>query len=79
MEGSLYYSYIYKSGDKTLVNNDCPISLLPIAILSKVLERIIYNRVVDHIHGLSTIHQFGFLTGRSAMQQLLFYIYVYSI
>ena len=64
---------IYKSGDKTLVNNYRPISLL--CILSKVLERIIYNQVVDHIHNLFTIHQFGFLAGRSAVQQLLAYTY----
>ena len=48
---------IYKSGDKTLVNNYRPISLL--YILSKVLERIVYNQVMDHIHSLLTIHQFG--------------------
>ena len=50
-----------------------PISLLP--ILSKVLERIVYNQVMDHIHGLFSTHQFGFLIDRSAMQQLLIYIY----
>ena len=60
---------IYKSGDKTLVNNYRLISLL-----SKVLERIVYNQVMDHIHGIFTTHQFGFLTGKFAVQQLLVYI-----
>ena len=62
-----------KPGDKTLMNNYCSVSLLP--ILSKILERIVYNQVMEHIHGLFTIHQFGFLTGWSAVQQLLVYIY----
>ena len=65
------YCPIFKSGDKSLVNNYHPISLL--CVLSKVLERIVYNQVMDHINGLFTIHQFGFLAGRSATQQLLVY------
>ena len=55
------------------MNNYHPISLL--CILSKVLERIVYNQVIDHIHSLLTIHQFGFLAGRSVMQQILAYTY----
>ena len=55
------------------MNNYRPISLL--CILSKVLERIVYNQVVDRIHSLFTIHQFGFLAGRSAVQKLLAYIH----
>ena len=47
-----------------------------LCILSKVLERIDYNQVMDHIHSLFTIHQFDFLTGRSAVQQLA---YTYSL
>ena len=39
---------IHKSGNKTLVNNYRPISLL--CILSKVLERIVYNRIMSFIN-----------------------------
>ena len=55
------------------MNNYHPISLL--CILSKVLERVVYDQVMDHIHSLLTIYLFGFLAGRSVMQQLLAYTY----
>uniref|UniRef100_A0A1X7TVM9 Reverse transcriptase domain-containing protein n=1 Tax=Amphimedon queenslandica TaxID=400682 RepID=A0A1X7TVM9_AMPQE len=38
---------IFKSGDKCSVTNYRPISLLP--VISKVLERIILNKISDHI------------------------------
>ena len=60
---------IYKSGDKSLVSNYRPISLL--CILSKVLERIVYNNLLVYLKQTLTVHQFGFLPGRSALQQLL--------
>ena len=63
---------IFKSGDKTQVNNYRPISLL--CILSKVLERIVYNCIMNFINNIFTTHQFGFLPGRSALQQLILYI-----
>ena len=63
---------VFKSGDKSLIKNYRPISLL--CILSKVLERIVYDQVMDHINYLFTPHQFGFLPGRSALQQLIIYI-----
>ena len=39
---------VFKSGDKSLIKNYRPISLL--CILSKVLERIVYDQVMDHIN-----------------------------
>ena len=60
---------IYKSGDKSSVKNYRPISLL--CILSKVLERIIYNRMMSFLSNHFTIHQFGFLPGRSAQKSYL--------
>ena len=60
---------IFKSGDKTSVKNYRPISLLP--IVSKVLEKIIYNNIVDFITSSISPHQFGFLRNRSTLQQLL--------
>ena len=60
---------VYKSGDKSSVSNYRPISLL--CILSKVLERIVYNNIINHVREQSTKHQFGFLPRRSTLQQLL--------
>ena len=62
---------IHKSGSKTLVNNYRPISLL--CILSKVLEGIIYNRIMNFAMNSFTLHQFGFLPKRSALQQLILF------
>ena len=62
---------IFKSGDKTQVNNYRPISLL--CILFKVLETIVYNCMMNFINNIFTTHQFGFLPGRSALQQLILY------
>ena len=50
---------LHKSGDKSLVNNYCPISLL--SNTSKVLEQLIYNKVIHHISNFLTPKQFGFL------------------
>ena len=60
---------IYKSGDKISVSNYRPISLL--CILSKVMERLVYNNIIDHVQKLSTKCLFGFLPKRSTLQQLL--------
>ena len=60
---------IYKSGDKTSVSNYRPISLL--CILSKVLEKVMFNNIIDYVREKSTKHQFGFLPKRSTLQQLL--------
>ena len=60
---------IYKTGDKTSVSSYRPISLL--CILSKVLERIVYNNIIRHVHSKLTKHKFGFLPDRSTLQQLL--------
>ena len=62
---------IYKSGDKSLVSNYQPISLLCIPL--KVLERVIYNNILSYPEGSFSCHQFGFLPGRSAAQQLLLF------
>ena len=53
---------IYKYGDKSLV-----------CILSKVLEKIVYNKIMRFLEGSFTKHQYGFLPGRSALQQLLLF------
>ena len=60
---------IFKSGDKNSVKNYRPISLLP--VVSKVLEKLVYNRIVDFISSSISSSQYGFLRGRSTLQQLL--------
>ena len=60
---------IHKSGDKSLVNNYRPISLL--CSTSKVLEKLIYKHLEDFIIPQISVYQFGFLKGRSCLHKLL--------
>ena len=62
---------IFKSGDKTCIKNYRPISLL--SLVSKVLEKLVYNNIVDFITSSISVNQFGFLKGRSTLQQLLIF------
>ena len=62
---------IFKSGDKSSVRNYRPISLLP--VISKVLEKLVYNNIVDFVTSSISPHQFGFLHNRSTLQQLLIF------
>ena len=47
---------------------------LLLCIISKVLEKIIFNISIKFLSNSFTLHQFGFLPGRSAVQQLLLFI-----
>ena len=58
-----------KKGDLHLITNFRPISLLP--IISKVLETVVYNKVIDIIRPRLNQHQFGFLKNRSCSSQML--------
>jgi len=51
---------IYKSGERSLPSNYRPISLLP--ALSKILEKVIYKRLFDHLYNNVILykHQYGF-------------------
>ena len=60
---------LHKKGDKHTTSNYRPISLLP--VISKVLERCIYNRIIDFILPKLTNLQHGFLRNRSTATQLL--------
>ena len=60
---------VHKSGDKTSVTNCRPISLL--CIISKVLERLIYDKIIDLVGTSITPLQYGFQRGSSSLQQLL--------
>ena len=62
---------VYKSGDEKLINNYRPVSVLP--VFSKILERIMYNRVLDFLNQYKILYelQFGFRKGRSTEQALI--------
>jgi len=62
---------IFKADDKSNVKNYRPISLL--SNISKVLERIVYNRTLQITTNFITHTQFGFCKSKSTLQQLLLY------
>ena len=53
-------SEIYKSGEKSQLNNYRPITVLP--IISKIMERCVYNQLTDYLekNNLLSPRQFGF-------------------
>ena len=55
--------------DRCSVRNYRPISLL--SVVSKVLEKLVYNNIVDFLTNSISVSQFGFLRGCSSLQQLL--------
>ena len=65
---------IFKKGDKQLINNYRPISLLPIC--GKIFEKIIFNNLYNYLHlnGLTTKNQLGFRPGDSTINQLLYLV-----
>ena len=63
---------VYKSSDRSSVKNYRPISLL--CNTSKVLETLVYNRIITDLLNNITTHQFRFVPGRSTTQQLLLYL-----
>ena len=62
---------IHKKGDKTILNNYRPISLLP--TFSKIFERCIFNRLLDFIdrYSLLETNQFGFRKKNSTEDAIL--------
>ena len=65
---------IFKKGDKQLINNYRPISLLPIC--GKIFEKIIFNNLYNYLHlnGLITKNQSGFRPGDSTTNQILYLV-----
>ena len=63
---------VFKKGDKQLIKNYRPISLLPIC--GKILEKIIFNNLYSYLHtnNLLTKNQSGFRPGDSTTNQLLY-------
>ena len=62
---------IFKTGERQKVSNYRPISLL--CVVSKVLEKLVYNNIIDFVRGSISTTQFGFLKGHSSLQQLLIF------
>ena len=65
---------IYKKGDKQLIKNYRPISLLPIC--GKLFEKIIFNNLYSYLNtnNLITKNQSGFRPGDSTTNQLLYLV-----
>ena len=64
-------SPIFKKGDKSILSNYRPISVLP--CFSKILERIMYNRLYAYLaeNNILFNKQFGFRAGHSTEHALL--------
>jgi len=62
---------VYKSGDKNDILNYRPISILP--TLSKVLERVVYTRLVDYLNKQNILEssQYGFRKNKSTSMAIL--------
>ena len=57
-------------GERSTANNYCPVSLL--SVVSKVFEKLVNNRIVDHLEkcGLFSDFQYGFRSSRSTADLL---------
>ena len=64
-------SAIFKKGKKTLPSNYRPVSLT--CVVCKIMESIIRDAIIDHMteNSLFSPYQFGFISGRSTVLQLL--------
>ena len=69
-----YVTPIYKKGAKNKAENYRPVSLT--SIICKLMEKIIKEAIMKHIvdNNLLSKNQFGFVTGRSTVTQLLKYL-----
>jgi len=63
---------IFKAGDSNTVSNYRPISLL--SNVSKVLERLIYNKIINFVSKTISPVQFGFTKQCSTLQQMLIFL-----
>jgi len=62
---------VFKTRDKSCVNNYRPISLL--STTSKILERLVCNKVMEVYSDSISLNQFGFCKNKSTLHQLLLY------
>ena len=50
------------------------LSLFYVCVISKILERLVFNHVIGHLTKYISNQQFGFMTGQSSLQQLLLFM-----
>lgn len=62
----------FKAGNRSKVENYRPISIL--CTISKVFERIMFNRLYSHVKGHISTSQHGFVPGRSVQSNLLEFV-----
>ena len=69
-----FVSPIFKKGARNLAENYRPISLT--SIVCKLMEKLVKDAVLTHLleHNLLSKKQFGFISGRSTVTQLLQYL-----
>ena len=60
---------VYKKGNVNITSNYRPVSLL--SVISKILERLIYNKIITNILPKITSKQHGFMPSKSTITQLL--------
>jgi hypothetical protein len=60
---------VYKKGDKEHVENYRPTSLL--SLISKVLERCVFDCIKDQVFSQINACQHGFIPGRNCVTQLI--------
>ena len=62
---------IFKADDEMVFTNYRPVSVLP--VFSKLLERLMYNRLIDYINENQILYkyQFGFQKGKSTYMPLI--------
>ena len=63
------FSPVPKSGDPVNVANYRPIALL--CTISMMLEKLIFDHLLDYVYPFISLRQFGFVLSRSCLQQLL--------
>ena len=63
---------VFKSGDKSSVRNYRPISVL--CSVSKLLEKLIYDKIIHFVSASIYSSQFGFRPNHSTTQQLLIFL-----
>ena len=63
---------VHKSGCQSNVSNYRPISLL--CTISKVLEKVIFNKISEQVNSTISSNQYGFIPGRCSVHKLLTFL-----
>ena len=60
---------IFKDGDRSLITNYRPVSL--ISPIANLFEGVLYNKLIDQVIPKLSVHQHGFIPGKSVVTNLL--------